>query len=115
MTLWRDRHFVFVGVGSGSPESRRVFKASMACFTALKSTGESVNTASLKDVNGFEGVDGRLCDGDDMTEDFCWQKWMNTGTVKATEYIFSTESFLMSCNKMSLIIQSSESLPHRFT
>ena len=49
------------GDGSGSPDSMKVWKASLACFTALKSTGESVSTASLKGVNGLGGVEGRLC------------------------------------------------------
>ena len=44
------------GVGSGLLDLRRLFKAVLACCTALKSTGESVRTASLKGVTGLEGV-----------------------------------------------------------
>ena len=45
-------------------DSRRVFKATLAHYTALKSIEESVQTASLNDVRSFEGVDDRDTDSD---------------------------------------------------
>ena len=60
--LVRWRTYFLVGVGSGLLDSRRVFKATFAYCTALKSTGESVRTALLKDVIGLEDVEDRLCD-----------------------------------------------------
>ena len=41
----------FAGLGRGSLESSREFKATLARCTALKSAGESVKTALLNGVN----------------------------------------------------------------
>jgi len=43
-------------------ESRRLFKATLASRTALKSAGESVRTASLKGAKTLVGVEGWFCD-----------------------------------------------------
>jgi hypothetical protein len=68
MDLVRWWIYFLAGVGSGLLDLRRLFKAVLAC-TVLKSTGESVRTASLKGVTGLEGIEGGLCgcgDGDDV-------------------------------------------------
>ena len=60
VTWYSDQHIFFVGDRSGSPDSMRVFNASLACFfTAFKSVGELVSTTSLNGVN-ILGIEGQL-------------------------------------------------------
>ena len=50
-----------MGEGSGSPDSRRAFKALLACCTALKLAGESVRMVSINTAKEFGGVGGQVC------------------------------------------------------
>ena len=58
--LVRWQTYFLTKIESGLLDPRRVFKATFAYYTALKSTEESMRTASLKDITGLEDVEGRL-------------------------------------------------------